>query len=75
MCLLALSTAFAQRVGVVCCVLFMLMGAHALAQTSATDNPGPAAEKPSDPVAEKPAAEDKPALPEERAATVVSPMT
>ena len=57
--LLALSTAFARRAGVLCCVFFMMMSAQALAQTSATDNPGSAVEKPLDPAAEKPAAEEK----------------
>ena len=68
--LLALSTAFAQRVGVLCCcVLFITMGAQALAQTSATDDPSPAAQKPSEPVAEKPAAEEQPVAPGEKPET------
>jgi BA14K-like protein len=75
-----LSTAVAERAGVLCCVLFLGLSAQALAQTSATDNPGPAAAQPSVPVQEKPAtaaeekppvadtAEQKPALSEEKPA-------
>src|SRR3954451_15965897 len=57
----ALSTA-AERAGVLCCALFMVISAQALAQTSATDNPGPTAAQPSVAAEEKPAAatEDKP---------------
>src|SRR5215475_4678402 len=53
--LLALSTAVAQRAGVLCCVLFTVMSAQALAQTSTADNPSPAAVQPSAPADEKPA--------------------
>jgi BA14K-like protein len=74
--LLALSTACAQRAGVLCCVLFAVMSAQALAQTSATDNPSPKAEQPlapaevNAPAEEKPAAtaEQKPAPAEEKPA-------
>src|SRR5229473_2377481 len=67
--LLALSTGFAQRAGMLCCVLFTVMSAQALAQTSATDNPSPTAEQPSAPAVEKPAvAEQKPAPAEEKPA-------
>ena len=52
----ALSTAVAERAGVLCCVLFMVISAQALAQTSATDNPSPTAAQPSAPAQEKPAA-------------------
>ena len=73
----ALSTAVAKRAGVVCCVLFMVMGAQALAQNSATDNPGPTAAQASVPAPEKPAtaaeekppaADDKPAIAEQKSA-------
>ena len=58
----ALSTAVAERAGVLCCVLFMVISAQALAQTSATDNPSPTAAQASVPAQEKPAAaaEEKP---------------
>ncbi len=70
--LLALSTGFAQRAGMLCCVLFTVMSAQALAQTSATDNPSPTAEQPSAPAVEKPAvaAEEKPAAADEKPAVV-----
>ena len=73
----ALSTAAAERAGVLCCVLFMAMSAQALAQNSATDNPGPTAaqaavaaqEKPAAAAEEKPpAADDKPAIVEQKPA-------
>ena len=72
-----LTTAVAERAGVLCCVLFMVISAQALAQTSATDNPGPAAAPPSVPAQETPAAaaeekppaaDDKPAAIEEKSA-------
>ena len=67
-----LSTAVAARAGVLCCVLLMLTGAQALAQTSATDNPGPTAAQPSVPAQEKPAAaaEEKPPAADDKPATV-----
>ena len=57
-----LSTAAAERAGVLCCILFMVISAQALAQTSATDNPGPTAAQPSVAEQEKPpaATEEKP---------------
>jgi len=72
-----LSTAVAERAGVLCCVLFMVISAQALAQTSATDNPSPTAAQPSAPAQEKPAAaaeekppaaDDKPAIAEQKPA-------
>jgi hypothetical protein len=72
-----LSTAAAERAGVLCCVLFMVISAQALAQTSATDNPSPTAAQASVPAQEKPAAaaeekppaaDDKPAAVEEKSA-------
>ena len=68
----ALSTAVAERAGVLCCVLFMAISAQALAQNSATDNPGPAAAQPSVPAQEKPAAatEEKPPAADDKPATV-----
>src|SRR4029453_12279897 len=67
----AFSNAAAERAGVICCVLFMAMSAQALAQTSATDNPGPAAAQSSVPAQEKPAAasEEKPAAADDITAT------
>src|SRR5882672_4727855 len=68
----ALTTAAAERAGVLCCVLFMVISAQALAQTPATDNPGPAAAQPSVPAEEKPAAatEEKPPAADDITATV-----
>ena len=68
----ALSTAVAVRAGVLCCVLFMVMSAQALAQTSATDNPGPTAAQTSVPAQEQPAAaaEEKPPTADDKAAAV-----
>src|SRR6266540_2574610 len=70
--LLALSTAVAERAGVLCCVLLMVISAQALAQTSATDNPSPTAAQPSAPAQEKPAAaaEEKPPVADDKPATV-----
>ena len=67
-----LSTAVAARAGVLCCVLLMVTGAQALAQTSATDNPSPTAAQPSVPAQEKPAAaaEEKPPAADDKPATV-----
>ena len=74
---LALSTAAAERAGVLCCVLFMAMSPQALAQNSATDNPGPTAAQAAVPAQEKPAAaaeekapaaDDKPAIVEQKPA-------
>ena len=67
----ALTTAVAARAGVFCCVLFMVISARALAQTSATDNPGPAAAQPSVPALEQPAAaaEEKPPAADDKPAT------
>ena len=60
--LLAPSTAFALRAGVLSCALFAVMSAQALAQTQAADNPTPQAEQPSVPAEDKPAVvEQKPA--------------
>jgi len=73
-----LSTAAAERAGVLCCILFMVISAQALAQTSATDNPGPTAAQPSVAEQEKPAAateekppaaDDKPAIVEQKPAS------
>src|SRR5216683_1267080 len=72
--LLAPSTAFALRAGVLSCVLFAVMSAQALAQTQAADNPTPQAEQPSVPAEDKPAiveqkpapAEAKPAVAEDK---------
>jgi outer membrane biosynthesis protein TonB len=70
--LLALSTAVAERAGVLCCVLFMVISAQALAQTSATDNPNPTAAQPAAPAQETPAAaaEEKPPAADDKPATV-----
>ena len=71
-----LSTAVAGRAGVLCCVLFMVVSAQALAQTSATDNPGPAAVQPSVPAQEQPptappaATEEKPPAVDDKSAAV-----
>ena len=67
-----LSTAAAERAGVLCCVLFMVISAQALAQTSATDNPSPAAAQPSVAAQETPAAaaEEKPPAADDATATV-----
>src|SRR6185295_9813560 len=67
----ALSTAAAERAGVLCCVLFMAISAQALAQTSATDNPSPTAAQASVPAQEKPAAaaEEKPPAADDKPAT------
>jgi len=67
----ALSTAVAERAGVLCCVFFMVISAQALAQTSATDNPSPTAAQPSAPAQEKPAAaaEEKPPAADDKPAT------
>src|SRR6478735_7356453 len=66
-----LSTAAAMRAGVLYCVLFMVISAQALAQNSATDNPGPAAAQPSVAAEEKPAAvtEEKPPAADDKPAT------
>ena len=66
-----LSTAVAERAGVLCCVLFLVISAQALAQTSATDNPGPTAAQPSVAAEEKPAvaAEEKPPAADDKPAT------
>jgi hypothetical protein len=66
-----LSTAAAMRAGVLCCVLFMVISAQALAQTSATDNPGPATAQPLVAAEEKPAvaAEEKPPVADDKPAT------
>src|ERR1700754_4087562 len=67
----ALSTAAAERAGVLCCILFMVISAQALAQTSATDNPGPTAAQPSVAEQEKPAtAAEKPAIAQDKPAAV-----
>src|SRR4029450_7025602 len=67
----ALSTAAAERAGVLCCVLFMTISAQALAQNSATDNPIPTAAQTSVPAQEKPAAaaEEKPPAADDTPAT------
>src|SRR5438128_1591718 len=59
-----LSTAVAERAGVLCCVLFMVISAQALAQTSAaTDDKLAIVEQKPAPAEEKPAvAHEKPAL-------------
>ena len=67
-----LSTAAAERAGVLCCVLFMVISAQALAQNSATDNPSLAAAQPSVAAEEKPAvvAEEKPPAVDDKPAIV-----